>query len=235
MKNLSKWAKSNPIEARWIIALAKTLVYIKSIILGIWIYVEGIHIPDYLLNISVGAFLLVCFFYPIKKHTKGIFKQSYGKQKMMDGILVLLCPIFIIIGINQLMYSPNNSKVSTSPEALFMVNKLNEKPKLYDTRKSVKQNFKELKKQVKSELKAFKKEYKLKPGAVSEVIFLIFLLIGLIGLASVLAALTCTLSCNGQEGLAAVVLIGGAGLLVWLGIFVGKKILKRNDVVVPEG
>ena len=145
MKRISRWAKSNPIEARWIIALAKILVYIKSIILGIWIYVEGIQVPDYVLTISVGLFLLVCFFYPIKNHTKGIFKQSYRRQKMMDGILALLCPIFIIIGINQLMYSPDYSKNSTNPNALFIVNKSTTKPKLYDKEKSIKQNFKEIK------------------------------------------------------------------------------------------
>ncbi len=47
-----------------------------------------------------------------------------------------------------------------------------------------------------------------------------------VGLGALIAVLSCELSCSGQEGLAATVLILGWGGILWLGIIVIRNIFR---------
>jgi len=55
-----------------------------------------------------------------------------------------------------------------------------------------------------------------------------------VGVIMLLAVISCELSCNGQEGLAALVMIGGATLAILGIIYLFKRIWKPRGVPVSE-
>jgi hypothetical protein len=97
--------------------------------------------------------------------------------------------------------------------------------------------WKEKKKLLKEQIRAIKKDKDVSnAGKVALIILSIAVALGLLYL---IAALACDLSCSGSEGAATVLMIGGAGLIVFLFILalraiLGKKKRAKKPVNNPE-
>jgi hypothetical protein len=96
--------------------------------------------------------------------------------------------------------------------------------------------WKEKKKLLKEQIRAIKKDKDVSnAGKVALIILSVAVALGLLYLIAVLA---CDLSCSGSEGAATVLMIGGAGLVVFLfilalGAILGKKKRQKKPVSSP--
>jgi len=237
MKNLSRLGKNNPHKTQLIIAIGKIIIAIESILVGCWIYFEDIQIPEIAFSIFAGIFIIVTFLYPHRSSKKGIFKYAYAKQKVLDGILVLLGPILIIISINNFTYNSDYAHTSSRPVATFVVHKTTTKPKLFNQKKNIKEQLCSFKKQVKAEMKILKSEYKKAKTkfGVTQVMLLLLTIAVFIVLGYLIIALGCSLSCSGNDAAAVLVVVGGGVGLVWLTIIVLKKIFRMSKKEIPVG
>ncbi|MEN8121626.1 MAG: hypothetical protein ABFS35_14845 [Bacteroidota bacterium] len=239
MKNLSYWGKNNPGKTRKIIAILHILLVFNAFSLATLTSLFDIDIPRAVLLIFGGIFFIAYFLYPSKKTKNGIFKYSYKKQKTLDFLLVV--SYFLILSFG-LKYTTIISETDHAKQLPILVqgdspqqDVKNQGEPLFDS----KLTFKELRKKIKSEFKELKKELKKqkdKPGIVFLKVFLVILsLAAAIGLGYLIAALACSLSCSGMEGLAVIVLIFGWAGVVLLTVVSIKNIVKKIGMKVdPE-
>lgn len=235
MKELSKWAKINPKSSRIIIAFSHLLVVINAVCFGILLFICNWGESKWLLAVIANLFFISYIFYPEKNEKKNQYIPSYVRQKVHDFSLVIFYSVVITFGVNNfLMQNNNDNNLVRQPTAEFIVYKPKSENQTSDRKKpkfEVKENNKELRKQIKDEFQELKIELKRqndKGGVIGLKILLTLLTIGVaLLLVYLIAALSCSLSCSGQEGLAFVVLILGWGGIIWLGIIAIKNIFRK--------
>ncbi|MFK7807272.1 MAG: hypothetical protein AB8F74_05650 [Saprospiraceae bacterium] len=235
MIKISKWARLNPKSSRFIIALCHFLVVINAICFGALMYIFDWEGPRWLLVIAANIFFISYVRYPKldKKKSKNV--SLYVRQKAHDFTLVFFYSIVISLGVNNYIIHNNNDYSTVQrPTAKLVVYELkpeNNTSNKRQHRSAVKGKIKKLRKQIKHELRKLKKELKRKndkAGVIALKILLSLLTVGAsLILGYLVAALACNLSCSGQEGLAAVVLILGIGGVIWLMIITLNNILKK--------
>jgi hypothetical protein len=236
MKQLSFWAKDNPRLARTIIVFSHIFIVLNALFLGFFTYATDIKLSYGVLIILATTFLLAYILYPIKRKESGLFKYSYLRQKSTDFLLVITYSLIITFGFNHFAFSPDYSRESAQPKALLIVHKVtpDAKPDKKEKRE-LRKTMKELRKNIKTEIRALKKEFKEKGNNEMHVglkILLALLTVGVaIFLGYVVAALACSLSCSGNEGLALATLILGWGGIIFLGVIAIKEIFKNRSSI----
>ncbi len=220
MKRISKWGQRHPIAARLIITISQLLLLINSLLAGLFLFFNDWQHTSYTLFFLMASFTLLLIFYPERGQKTGPFKYSYRSQKVHDFGLVFFSFLMISVGSNNWL-TKNIATVNTSsPTATFIVHKQKKASK------------RQLKKQLRKELRALKKQFKKrknKKGTGVVRFLLTLLLFGVaIGLAALTAALACGFSCSGNNGMAALVSIGGTAAIVLLFYFVHPKIWPKK-------
>jgi hypothetical protein len=244
MKNLSKWAKCHRNMARSIIVICQLLLTALAIAVGVTSFLLDLRIPSWVMQLAATTFLVLCFFYPVKGQLTGLFKHSYRKQKSMDFMLASLSFLLVVGLTNDFSFAPMDNSISAQTvveaQATFVVLKtksdiqLNKNPR---EKMDLKASFKNLRRDLKTQIKALKKEHTPKDkrtGLIVAKIFLSLLALALaLGLLYLVAALSCNLSCSGQEGAAAIVLILGLVGVLFLSFVAFKKIWFNKNKSKP--
>jgi len=254
LKKTTQWARNNPISARVIIAIATILSVFLHYYWGIYLFAYDILLPY---SFAIGFIVLGitgAFFYPIKKHNKGIFAYTYRKQKSLD-FLIFVCGGLLV------MYLGNQRATKVFAETHVQLNMSQAEDIHHDTklvhlavssptgsaekpsgtfsrkelRKQLKIQIKQVKKVIKAEIKHLKEQRKKgERGTGINVLLSILAVAVALGLGTLVAALACSLSCNGNELAGTVVLIiGWAGILTLL-FFVIKKIFAQDSTRQPN-
>lgn len=241
MKKISLWAKNNKWQARFLIFG----IYLLLNLLGI---ATGRMLNDLQISVSGNAFLFFVllflagmFAYPLKSNWKNTGISFYTRQKSCDFLLAAstFCMI-IYIGNNYPHLISNHSAGYSAVHASvsFPVDSMKtsyEKMAAFSQKIKGENNkqlsWKEKKKLLKKQVKEIKASNEISPTGK---IFLITLsaLVAL-GLLSLLAYLSCSLSCGGAEGLAIAVAILGTGLIVFLLARIIRSINRKTDKVKP--
>jgi len=224
MKKISYWAKSHKQEARITIVICYIGLNILAIMSGYFLQQTGILLLPVFLFSCFTVFITAVIVYP-SNYRKGLNLSSsafYNLQKTCDFIIVscTFCMIFYL---------------SNRPENLFrfypQVNAYVINPTLKDNAgkpyKSISDfysslkdkhgnmlKWKERKKLLKEQVRSIKKDTDLSKG--SKTLFIILSVIAAIGLVYLVAALSCSLSCNGSDAAAAIVGVGGTALIIFL-------------------
>lgn len=233
MKNLSRWAKAYPRQARFILVLAHVSIAFGALTCGFSTYFADIVLPTWLPILLANCFFLAYFLYPQKGAALGWFKFSYLRQKSHDFILSTSYALLIVSGLNVWLFSNLDSGVNqatASPRLIAQHLKptgLDEKTVKKHTITDLKASFQELK----AAIKTYKAEQKVadnnaaggKKGWLIAVTIL-----GALVLGYVITGLACGIACSGQEGLAWALLIVGWGGIIWLSIILIKKIAKKH-------
>lgn len=238
MKNLSYWSKRNPVKARIIIGVSHVLLIILAITAGINTYLEEIHFSGKLLFVLVNLFFLAYILYPKRGHKEGIFIYSYRRRIRHDFILLITSSLILTIGVNKFAYSPVH-QVEEKYQTRLMVFSLDasgsfniqekKKSELLSTIKSFRMEMKQHLKSMKAE-----KQTNRAGSTAGKVALILLTLLLAMGVAALVGVFACNIACSGNEGLAWVVLIGGAIGIVWLTVVVISKILrKRNNNETP--
>lgn len=248
MKKLSSWASHHKWPARIMLVVSLQLLNITGIITGVLLKDLGIFLPAFSFLIITIVFFSGLFFYP-KKQEKHFYAPGsfYRRQKICDGLLAAsaFC-MFLCISNDRTpfkTYFAQYSAASASVPSSFKDSSHNAFRMMVSFARSMKDEngkmlkWKERKKLLKEQVKQIKQSTELSSGAKTALTILCVLVaIGLIFLA---LSLACDLSCNGHDGAAVLVVVGGTALVIFLfiiairAIYPGKR-KKRLEAIKRE-
>ena len=198
MKQLSYWAKLHPKTARLTIILLYIPMNLIAYLLGSLLWDAGIQLTTLFLQSIVFLVLALFVFYPAK--------ASFLKRKIFHGSMALCTFLMICFYGNQINHPNPNIFIFNSTQAVSNTT-VSEYPVQSEISKSKKEN-RQLKKELRKQLKKSEDRKPLKTWAKFVLILLTMLVAA--GLLVILASLSCSLSCNGAEALAIIVLLAGA-------------------------
>ncbi|WP_373551489.1 hypothetical protein [Haliscomenobacter sp.] len=235
MKNLSRWAKTHPRQARLILVLAHVCIALGALTCGFLTYFADIALPPWLPILLANCFFIAYFFYPKKGATQGWFKYSYVRQKSLDFILSTSYALLITAGLNVWLFlniDGGNNQAAASP--ILIAQHL--KPTGLDKKTAKKHKITDLKasfQELKTAIKTYKAEQKAAGNSAAgggKGWLIALTVLGALVLGYVVTALACGVACSGSEGLAWGILALGWGGIIWLSIILIKKIARKHAV-----
>lgn len=233
MKNLSRWAKAHPGQARLILVLAHVCIAFGALTCGFLTYFADIALPAWLPILLANSFFIAYFFYPKKGAIQGWFKHSYVRQKSLDFILSTSYALIITTGLNVWLFSNIDFSINQATASPVLTAQ-HLKPAGLDEKTAKKHKITDLKasfQELKAAIKTYKAEQKAADNnaAGGKKGWLIALtILGALVLGYVITGLACGIACSGQEGLAWALLIVGWGGIIWLSIILIKKIARKH-------
>ncbi|MBK7873519.1 MAG: hypothetical protein IPJ74_24075 [Saprospiraceae bacterium] len=215
MLQLSYWAKTHPWQARWFIVVAHLLLIFIAIRFGLILFVSDIYFTDVQVIFAISIFSTGWLFYPLILN-----KTNYLRQKCCDFLLALGTFLLFTTFGNHL------------PKHLEIQNSITEASATFTALKAIDEGKSAFSKKWKQPIKQYIKHriVSLKQEKASTKQVLLIILVGLVaaGLLLLLAAVSCSISCNGADGLAILVLIAGLVGLTFLTIFLIRRILGKH-------
>jgi len=207
-KKVSKWASENPKKTVTAILGTKSVLALGALHFGSMLHSSGYNFSENSLFVLLSLFSVSAVFYPIRKKQKGIFKQGYLKQKTHDIVLATL-------GFSMMLSLGNVS--SQDPNYLPILNPITNQT-------SIEEEYIPVMSDETAESKNSSDE-----DTFGKVVGTIFIVAAFLGLLLLLAMLSCSISCNGQEALAIVVFIGGLIALIALLVHVLKLVWSKQQ------
>lgn len=225
MKRISYWARNHKWPARIIIVLSFALLSGLGIITGHLLYELNVLLPF----TAFGFFVLLYFsgfvYYPQQADRKRLpATRFYRRQKGSDLMLATAAFCLTVFLSNQ--YSAGKSMFLTLQATTAPIPKL-PKDSLAKTYKPIAAfsasmkdekgktlKWHDRKKLLKEQVQGIKKADDLSKG--EKAVLIILSVIVALGLLLLLSGLACSLSCNGADGAALLVGIGGAALIIFL-------------------
>jgi hypothetical protein len=227
MYTISLWASRHLWYARILIVVGFLLLTELALFIGSTLQLLQVSLPMSFFYAAIAVFLAVFLLYPYKKYGHW-FANSYRYQKTCDS--VLLVTTFVLL-----------TYVGNRPEAVLQLTTAqataavpNTIPAVHPTIKNgaermqsvlQKVSKKALKQGLYKKVKQLRKAYKKtsnggKIGLIVLTVVIAFLLL------SAIAALSCSISCSGAEGLAIAILLVGSALVVFFFVRMVRRIIK---------
>ncbi len=219
MRNLSFWAKNNRAKALVITIILHIILSYYYFYIGALLFTEKIILPSVLLYVVAILILTAYAFYPMKHVKKGIFKKTFFREKQWQLVGMVCTLIFMVFIGNQstknafsLQNNPSNFSVQQVALDIKKDGKDTRIEKIND-RKLIRKVKKKLRKRIRSKVRKLKRT---ESGMTDfgKFLAIFFSVLLAIGLGILVLALSCNLSCSGNEALGAVVLIGGFILII---------------------
>lgn len=238
MKKLSFWAREHKWEARVLIIASLAALAVFALLSGILLRQLGLLLPGIFLFASAGLYLAAFIAYPFafQKKRERSATAFYRRQKTCDMMLAATSFLLMLFFANRpekiFSYGPSLQAASTLPSSLpadSIQKKYKSIPAFSASLKDengVPLKWKEKKKLLKEQVRAIKQDRDMSDGAKAGLIILSIAVA--LGLVYGVAAIACNLSCSGQEGAAAVVMIGGVGVIIFLTVLVIRSIVRKN-------
>jgi hypothetical protein len=236
MRKLSLWGKHHKQAARLTIILSFILLTIIGYYTGTWMNDLAISLPEAIFFMAVFSYIAGVIAYPLRpvSHKTTKPKTFYIRQKICDTGLAVSTFLMIVYLANH----PDTFIHSFVPAGAVSGNNLVlPKDSSAKTYKSIREfsasikdkdgtllKWKERKKLLKEQVRSIKKADNLSKGDKAGLIVLAVIVA--LGLAALVGALACELSCNGSEGAALLVGIGGTVLIIFLLIITIRAIKK---------
>jgi|SRR5687768_11013613 len=238
MRSLSRFAKSHPVQARIIIIVSHILLVLIAFYLSATLTHWGIRFSTLWLCFSLLGFFVVGMFYPRRQ---GGVIISYAKRKGFD-FLVALSGFAVFFSTANFLNQPKESLTPVmathipnplykNPQAEKLLNAFASGEKNSFTKKEKRIIRQEFNHQVKQWVKA-KISGDRSKGA--QIALIILSIIAALGLLYLVAALACSLSCNGSDVAAIIVGVVGAAAVIWLLIKVIKAINRKKREPTPD-
>ncbi|HRE38476.1 MAG TPA: hypothetical protein PK092_08525 [Chitinophagaceae bacterium] len=237
MRKLSFWARYHKKAARLIIFSSFLLLTIIGYYTGTWMNDLGISLSETILFLAVFLYIAGVIAYPQRygSQNRSKSKSFYIHQKICDTGLAVSTFLMIVYLANQ----PGTLIHTFIPaNAISGNNTILPKDSSAKTYKSIREfsasikdkegkllKWKERKKLLKEQVRSIKKADNLSKGDKAGLIVLAVIVA--LGLAALVGALACELSCNGSEGAALLVGIGGTALIIFL-LIITIRAIKRG-------
>jgi hypothetical protein len=203
---MARWSKENKLKARSTLVVLKTATVIGYTLLGAELYNSGYAIPEFVRITSLGALGVALAFYPSRYFPSGAPAFGFIERKVYDASIFTAGAIIMLYAGNRYDVNLQTLQAPSTTVAHITV------PRGIAPQS---QEVSIVKREFKQQLKTFAKD---PPKAITkgEKIVLTVLLI-LLGIAVTfgVAALACTIACNGSEIAGFVIGAGGAGVIAW--------------------
>jgi uncharacterized iron-regulated membrane protein len=225
MKHISIWAKKHKTSARWFIVFLYLPLNILAIYNGMLLSDIELQLGSSFLYTTVLCILLLFLLYRSN--------ASYFRRKSMH-FLMAVCTYFLVLFAGNQVNTPK-------PQFPFFetVNAVEQAPLLskVNNREAVK--FKPSVKQYKKELRKIARNETKKTPQWVKILLTVLVVVVAAGLMYVLAALACTIACNGSEALAWIVFLAGSAGIVFGAVRIiqwifGRKRKKRKQEANPN-
>ncbi|MES1220821.1 MAG: hypothetical protein ABUT20_35300 [Bacteroidota bacterium] len=235
MKKISFWAREHKWLSRILIVLGFVALNATGIVTGILLKDIGVIFSSFVFLSIIIFYLFGILIYPLRSQSsRSAGSRFYKKQKTADVILAASAFLMIVY-------------LSNRPDSLFRFEALSSKGAISSSLpkdsaatykpisafsaslkdkdgKSLK--WKEKKKLLKEQIKGIKKAKDMSEGG--KVGLIVLSVVVALGLIYLLAALSCSLSCNGSDAAALLVGVGGLALIIFLFIITMKAINHKN-------
>ncbi len=208
-QQLSHWAKKNPWKTRGLIGIAQIGMGVSAFSLGNYLYETGMMIPDYARLSAAGMFAVAAIFYPSTYHANGSPAFSYLRRKFHDAALFTTGAMLTIYAGNhcQLTIQPTHSvQIVSSTSA--------PKQKIFSL-KFANHQISVVKKEFESRLKEHFEDPKRGMTRGQKVALVIIVSLAFAFATVGVAAISCNLSCSGNEAASIAVLIAGIAIIAW--------------------
>ena len=244
MTKLSIWAKHHAAKARTVIVLLHAVLNTLAVYTGLTLLQLGRLIPSSLVYMTMLLFLTAVVLYPSaqQRNTRFNKRRSYIIRKSCDFALCA-CSFILVCFIANNYCNTNpyvtagaavSAKGDKKPGAEQILASLAHRDKSTLTRSEKRI----LRNEFKLQLQVYVKAKLIKDDeAAAKAIFITLSIIAAVGLSFLLAGLACSISCNGSEAGAIVVMILGLTAIIGLLIVVIKKIKshkKKEKDTAPE-
>jgi hypothetical protein len=204
-----------------------------ALYIGIALSDYNIHLSASVLYITIAIFMIAAFCYPRKKGParRSAKLNDYWVRKVFD-LSIATCSfiIFCCLANNESLPAGANSFAAShsvapgknnNPTAQEILSSLSQRDKHSLTRPEKRV----LKKEFKHQLKVYAKaKISGNKNGAEQALLILLAIIAAVGLLYLVAALACTLSCNGSDAAAVLVGILGTALVIWLLIIVIRSI-----------
>jgi hypothetical protein len=218
MRTLSFWAKHHPLYARIIIIISRCLLLCIAYFLGTRLVQSGVELSPLWLCFFVVVFFITGAVYPREPSTK-----NYAVRKRSDLIIACCSFLLMICVANDLnkplpFYQTAQAVVPTDP----LPYKYSEAKKLLEQfEKGEKKKFSLKEKRIIRRefnyqlLQYAKAKISGRKTDAGQTALIILACIAAVGLLYLVAALACSLSCNGSDVAAVIVGILGTAAIIW--------------------
>ena len=234
MRKISVWAKNHKWAARFLIITCYLLLNFLGVVIGFLLNDISVHISSGVFVFFIILFLGGIFFYPSKKD-RSVYKNYYVLQKSFDFTLALSTLMMVIyIGNHHeppFSYFTSLRAANISTTSLPGDSSLKTYKSIEAFKASMKDEdgkllkWKERKKLLKEQIKGIKKSKTTSDGGKIALIILSSLVA--MGLLVLVASAACSLSCNGSDGAAILVGVGGTVAIVLLFLLVLRSINRK--------
>ena len=223
-QQLSHWAKKNPWKTRGFIGIAQIGMGVSAFSMGNYLYETGMMIPDYARLSAAGMFAVAAIFYPSTYHANGSPAFSYLRRKFHDAALFTTGAMLTIYAGNHchLTIQPTHSAQIVSSASI-------PKQNIFSL-KFVNHQISVVKNEFESRLKERFEDRKKVNTRGEKVALVIIVSLAFAFLTVGVAAISCNLSCSGNEAASVAVLVAGAAIIAW-GLSASLKKIHRTPTI----
>lgn len=225
MKKISYWASVNIKSARILIVFLKILLAALAYYTAMALYKLQVILPaEIIYSIALLILIIIVAVYPSKKKEILSKKIIYIKRKTWDLILPLCSFVVIATMINNWDSVTVYAEVHGSGivkkltvQQILASDKTKESLSRQEKRVLKKEFFKQLKVYATAKVRGDKKEG-------DDAWKIILAIVAALGVAYLLAAIVCSLSCNGSDAAAIILALLGTAGLIWALVVIIKRI-----------
>jgi hypothetical protein len=237
MKQISIWAKQHVWPARIIVTVSHILLTIIAIYWGVIGFKAGIYLNEGLLYAFILLYLLLFLFYP-SANSLALFKNTYT-VRVSFHTLMALCSFMLVLSYVNVKMQPATGQSIFAATYTYPKNESGYKnPEAERLMKMFKNG--EIKKFTRAERKILREELKYQFNRLKQVnatgeksdggniVIIIVTIVAALALLYGTVALSCSLSCNGNDGAAILVIVLGVAVVIFGAIMVGRALRKKN-------
>jgi len=232
MKSISFWGRDHKIAARIIIGLCYIILNIAGLVLGDLLHSIWGNFNIALLLIPIAMTITGYVLYPNKKY-KDSYRNFYVRQKGNDFLLITATFLFLVFAGN----SANRSFDFVTPvSAAIAIRPAESINNIAKEKRAHYPGFS--KKALRQQLKAWRYAYRT-AGNGNKTLLIVAVIAGALVLFIFLAALSCNISCSGNEALGTTVLLLGIAGIAYGATKIIQRItrgpkVKKEDPAEPE-
>ena len=228
-KQLSRWAARNPKLAVPLLVALHTLVVFTSFKIGKLFYFKDVEFPYWPILVFGLVYLFAVLMYPVYGQKEGWRKYTYFRKKAYDFLVIFSTCMLALFGYNHFLSKGEPVATPEYPTRIMTLNNapterpsllkqplLSVKLKLKQVRTTIRQAGKEAK-------KAWKQKHRERDTGI-KVVLTVLTILGMVGVFFIIAFLSCSISCNGNEGLAILIFFGGVIGIIIAGVSIIRRI-----------
>lgn len=235
MRKLSCWAREHALAAQLLIFICHVLLILDAVYLAVH-FSAFTSVSPVVLYCLAGLLLFLFIIYP-----RRLSRFNYARRKAMDVCAGLLCFSMVFVMALQLnrpsgmqqnpAYAVLTGEIpvykNAEAQRLLQLFASGEKTSFSRKEKQI------LKKEFGFQLIQYGKAHaRGDKGTADQTGLIILAIIGAVGLLFLVASLACTLSCNGADAAAVLVVIFGVAGIIW-GLSTVIKSIKRKRAAAP--